>query len=460
MNKLAYFLTQLLICLLFFIGFISLSNAQVGYSSASFSSNRSNGIVSSEQVIVEEYINYHRHRIPLPNNGESVAIDMRWGNEIISDNDPYAVLQIGFATEIIDDFSNIEPVNICLVIDKSGSMASDSRMLKLKIALNRFVDNLRPNDKIAIVAYDSEADLLLPMQFVADKLKVKLVISSLKTGGNTNLNDGMMTGYKELEKYYCKNSTNRLVLLTDGLTNTGVTDTEKIIKNSLEYNKKGIDISTIGVGYNVNFDLLRQLAKAGRGLNHFVGQSEDIEKVFINEVESLLSPVAKDVSIEVNYDDNIDISHIYGYSPKFSDHKISFELDNMNSGLTQIILLNFSVKELKKSGSANAELLFKYFDIKLKREVEIRKTISLVYSKNINTNFLKNKEVKRNYTIAIIAQALKDMAVAYELNKKGEAKQIINDCISTVKDYYPYLKDKDILRILEIAERYETLLNS
>ena len=120
-------------------------------------------------------------------------------------------------------------------------------------------------------------------------------------------------------------------MLTDGCANTGVTNPEDIIKNSSKYNQKGIGISTIGVGYGVNYDLLRQISQNGKGANHFIGLAEDVKKVFVDEVESLLSPIAKNVELEIEFNSNLNLSEVYGYSPKFSANKVSFKLKDINS---------------------------------------------------------------------------------------------------------------------------------
>ncbi len=436
------------------------TNAQAEASSASFSYARAHGIVSSKNVNVEEYINFHRHNIVLPKAGESLSTEIKWGSEFAGTNNKYAVLQVGFATGRVKDYSKIAPLNLCLIIDKSGSMASDGRMIKLKVALNKFIEKLRPIDRISIVVYDDEASVILPSDVIENQNLIKLAINGLETGGSTNLNAGMVLGYEQVLKNFNKKGTNKVILLTDGLANRGVTDTEKIIENSKKYNKKIIDISTIGVGNNVNLDLLQQIAKAGKGQCHFIGLAEDIEKVFINEVEGLLSPVARNVSVEIQFDTGLEISHIYGYSPKFRNKGVIFELENMNSGRTQIVMVKFDVSKLKEVKNAKAKMIFKYYDIASGKNKTITKTAVIKYDiENNKIDFLSNEDVKKNYTIAIMAQSLKDMAFAFESKKKHEARIIINSCINKVKNNYPYPEDKDVLVVYELLEKYSKLLN-
>ncbi len=108
-----------------------------------------------------------------------------------------------------------------------------------------------------------------------------------------------MLGYKEALKQFKREGTNRVVLLTDGIANQGVTDPAQIARESLSFNDRGVDLSTIGVGLDLNKDLLRDLAKSGRGLFHFVADAQDIDKVFLKEVQSLVAPVASEPNLEI-----------------------------------------------------------------------------------------------------------------------------------------------------------------
>ena len=177
--------------------FLVKSAAQIGYSSASVSQVRANGIISSSQIVVEEYMNYHKHNIAMPANNEEIAIDVRWGNKYVSSKQKQAVLQVGIATQAFDDYTQIPPLNIAIVIDKSGSMSSDNRLKKVKIALNEFVKSLRPDDIISIVTYDDEAETIYPAQKVSNGRLLKMAINSIQIGGSTNLNAGMVLGYEE-----------------------------------------------------------------------------------------------------------------------------------------------------------------------------------------------------------------------------------------------------------------------
>ncbi|MCH8187481.1 MAG: class I tRNA ligase family protein, partial [Proteobacteria bacterium] len=165
-----------------------------------------------------------------------------------------------------------------------------------------------------------------------------------------------------LLKHYADNATNRVILLTDGITNRGVTDPDQIAKGSLVYNDRGIDLSTIGVGQDLNHDLLSTLASSGRGLFHFVADSKDIEKVFDKEIQSLLSPVATKPKIEISFPTSVLVEKVYGYDAIIHGNKVTVELDNMNNGMTEVVLVKFRPVVEREFG-AGISIRLTYYDI-------------------------------------------------------------------------------------------------
>jgi len=280
------------------------ANAQEGVSSGAATRTRylsENGVFpTSREVAVEEFVNYYRHQIAFPTSNEAVAMDVRWGNDTASDGRG-AVLQVGFSTAHEHDRSHLKPVNLSIVVDKSGSMADYNKLTRVKQALITLVSQLRSTDYLSIVIFDDQAEVLLPSTDLSDKEEVNHLIHGIQPGGSTNLNGGLMLGYKEAMKHFREGATNRVILLTDGIANRGVTDPAEIEASSHYYNDEGVDLSTIGVGMDLNKDLLRELAKSGRGLYHFVADDEDVNKVFVKELQSLVSPVAAEPNLTIEF---------------------------------------------------------------------------------------------------------------------------------------------------------------
>src|SRR6185436_18891181 len=190
----------------------------------------------------------------------------------------------------------------------------------------------------------------------------------IEPNGSTNIHSGLMLGYAEAKKYFRKDATNRVILLTDGIANVGVTDPGRIAADSSACNGQGIDLSTIGVGLDLNNDLLRTLARSGRGLYHFISDYKDIDKVFVNEVQSLISSVAKRVEVRIEYGPGIQLEKIYGYQPRYGNGSVSVTLDDMNNGLTQVVMARFRADSVKTPIPVKVRL--SYYDVRRKCMVE------------------------------------------------------------------------------------------
>lgn len=416
-------------------------------------------IPSSREVAIEEFINYHRHQIGRPKVGEAVALDVRWGNDRVSSVDREAVLQVGFATALANDRRQLRPLNLALVIDRSGSMAAADKLSRVKSSLLVLVSQLRDTDVLSIVVFDSEAQVLLPARTLEDREYVKQLIRRLEPGSSTNLHSGLMLGYHEALKNCRKDVTNRVILLTDGIANQGVTEPDRIAQDSLRFNDIGIDLSTIGVGLDLNKDLLRQLAKSGRGLFHFVSDGQDIEKVFLNEVQSLVSPVANMPNVEIDYDSGLELVKLYGYEPQFRTNGVTLKLDNMNHGLTQVVLMRFRLARTRPDNSRlPVRVRFSYYDLEQKKQVFRTQESFVIVNEGQAGDLLKDNEVSKNYSIALLAQSIRDMAAASEARRFQEAEKLLTAAIAKTYQRYPNLEDEDIKRTLMIAQKYQDVV--
>ena len=447
---------------LFMVTWASEGNAfgQGGVSSASVSRvrsemNRPVGLSgpppAPDAIAVEEIVNYHRHRLPLPRLGQGVRMDVRWGNETSAPGQP-SVLQIGLATGDFGGSSDLSPLNLGLVIDRSGSMSSANKMTLVKAALQSLASNLRPADIVSIIAFDGSANVVLPAAAVGNGNAYRRAVESIQPAGSTNIDAGLMLGYREVARNFRQGSTNRVILLTDGRANAGVTDARRIAANSAEFNEQGIDLSTIGVGQDLDNDLLRTLSRKGRGLYHFVADPNDIAKIFVNEVQSLLSPVARDVRVEITQDSSLCLDRLFGYSPRIEGNRMTLDLDDLNSAATQVILLQYGPESV---GQVHVRL--RYFDLALKREVEETQRVTL--KRGVKGNLSQDPEVLKNFTIANLAQALSTMQQSWKQNDLQSAENAIRTAVRQTLDRYPEVEDADIRAQFEVAQNYLSTLD-
>ncbi|KUJ51003.1 vWA domain-containing protein [Chryseobacterium sp. JAH] len=409
-----------------------------------FYSINGQGNIKENTIIVEDFMNYHKHQIKIPKKNE-VAVSIDFDNRLF-DSDHTFLLQIGVATQNVVNRPKANKVNVSLVIDNSGSM-DGGKLEKVKTALKAFVKGLKPNDIISIIKFDGNANIVLNSAKMKDVSALDKMIDGIYPAGSTNIYEGMMLGYQEAQKHNTQEYNSKVILLTDGMTNTGITDQEIILKDSKEFNDKGIDISTIGVGSQLDFDLLRKIANNGRGSNYFIGDTEkDIQKTFIDELESLLYNIGKKPKLTISLPKGMKIKKFYGYRPQYtSDHQVNIELENLDCGQTQIFLLEVE-KNIIEDRTIFTTLTYE------KNDKILTKSYTASYNPSTETT---QKELKKNYQIAKMISDFKQAVKDLSENNKASAKRMIQNIINYYNSYSDK-SDEDLKRIYDIAIRYSS----
>ncbi|HKD75966.1 MAG TPA: VWA domain-containing protein, partial [Ktedonobacterales bacterium] len=190
------------------------------------------------------------------------------------------------------------PLNLSLVIDRSGSMAGRSLKQALKAAEN-LVEQLGPEDVLSLVVYDDTVQTILPPGNVNDKQRVRELIRQVRAGGTTNLSGGWLKGCEHVLARRDADMIHRVLLLTDGQANAGVTDPNVLIATARQKADAGVVTTTLGFGANFNEDLLIGMAQAAGGNFYFIQTPDDVEEVFRIEVESLASVVAQNLALTI-----------------------------------------------------------------------------------------------------------------------------------------------------------------
>jgi Ca-activated chloride channel family protein len=190
------------------------------------------------------------------------------------------------------------PLNVALVLDRSGSMEGE-KLERAKDAAKMAVEFLSPRDILSIVTYESEVDVLLPATRVSDKRRIMRAIDGIYSAGNTALFAGVSKGAHELKKFIDRGRVNRVILLSDGLANVGPDSTDDLVDLGSGLRREGISVSTIGLGLDYNEDLMSSLAQASDGNHAFVREPADLTRIFDLEFKDAFEVVAKDVELVI-----------------------------------------------------------------------------------------------------------------------------------------------------------------
>ncbi|MFZ4507964.1 MAG: vWA domain-containing protein [Fimbriimonas sp.] len=190
------------------------------------------------------------------------------------------------------------PLNLCLVIDRSGSMEG-APLEYVKQACSYVVDMLSPNDILSIVTFEETVDVLMSPQRVSAKQPIKDGIARLQPGNTTNLYDGLALACQQVSSISEPGRATRMVVLTDGDPTAGIKDFSALVTHAGEIKQRGISVTFLGFGPDYNEELLASMAKKAGGNYYYIPRPEMIPEVFRTELEKLMTVTARNLKLTV-----------------------------------------------------------------------------------------------------------------------------------------------------------------
>lgn len=229
------------------------------------------------------------------------------------DDSPQTTLAVALNTPAEAERVAPRPLDLVLVVDTSGSMTEDDRIGYVKQGLNLLIDELDPEDRMALVTYDTEVELAAELRSLEEtdpadenalaawRTSMHAIASQLQASGSTNIYDALQVGFDLAEEARAAHPerSQRVILLSDGQPTAGITDPAQILSMAEERIGSGVGLTTIGVGRNFNLSLMTELAERGAGNFYFLEDPAAIEEVFTEELDYFVEPLALDVTIEV-----------------------------------------------------------------------------------------------------------------------------------------------------------------
>ncbi|MCF8048560.1 MAG: VWA domain-containing protein [Desulfarculaceae bacterium] len=235
-------------------------------------------------------------------------------------------------------------LNLALVLDRSGSMKAAGKMQYAKQAAKMVVEMLKPTDNLAVVEYDDRVTVLWPSSPVEAKKMLQRRIDALSPRGSTNLCGGMMKGVEEVEGRFDPEQISRVILLSDGLANRGVTSPREIKRLVSQVKDKGIAISTMGLGVDYNEDLMQDIAQYGGGSYYYIENPKQMGRIFQQEMATLFKTVVKDANLILNPSLAVSKVQIFGYGGNEHKGQTKVFLGTFYSGEKRSLLMKLTVK--------------------------------------------------------------------------------------------------------------------
>ena len=275
-------------------------------------------------------------------------------------NEVYTLLQIN--SDIKKSATKRSPLNIAVALDRSGSM-SGQPLEEAKRCIEIIIDSLTNDDYFSLITYDNMVDIPIPSNRVSNKEWMKSIVRNTHSGGCTALYDGWSTAAAEAAKRVSKKSISRVLLLSDGQANDGVTDHITIASHCAEMASVGVSTTTYGLGEDFNEELMTSMAKSGKGLAHYGQTADDLADPFQSEFDLIKSITARDLNLHLIAEPgvNFEVLNHFHRNPDGS-----FIMSDLAEGgeLWALLKINVPKSLLKRTDASSIRLLSAFLDYK------------------------------------------------------------------------------------------------
>jgi len=347
------------------------------------------------------------------------------------------------------------PLNLALVLDRSGSMSDAGKIDYLKRAAKLAVDRLGEDDTLSIVEYDDQITLMQPARRVGNTSEIKSLIDALEPRGSTNLTGGMMRGVEEAHAALQgpanrPGTITRVVLMSDGLANTGITDPAEIARLVRGAKGDGVRVSAIGLGRDFDENLMQAIAENGGGRYYYVEQPTQIARIFQQELSTLFDTCARDVELSFRGSSAVKRVEIVGYDDANGAHDAHRGLEDLYSGEKRSVLLRLEVATPASGHAELGQVVLNYKNAKTGETRSFTQPLSVnVTNDRAAVEHARNADATVEATLAEAERNHQAQVKLFEQGRRAEAQQNLTTMAHDLEAKNRTLKDDRISRKIE-----------
>jgi Ca-activated chloride channel family protein len=311
------------------------------------------------------------------------------------------------------------PVNLAVVIDRSGSMQGQ-KIVQARLAASRLVEMLNENDRLAIVHYGTDVEVL-PGIFATPENKVKMqrFIGNIYENGGTNIGDGLAAGQAQIEKAKSDFRVNRLLLLSDGNPTVGITSPQGLANVVRRVRDAGISVTSLGVGADFNEDLMQKLADVGGGSYGFINNAEATTALFERDLQQAATMVARAASVQLTPPPGVRFVQVFGRPVSQSGDTVTVSLPDFSARQVEKIVVQLSVSPGTRGGSVDiGSFQLNYSDLLTEKPADARVTLAAMVTED--NALAMNKRDKDATVVATKARAAANYKVAADAIERGD----------------------------------------
>lgn len=252
-----------------------------------------------DAVRLEELVNYFPYSYPLTQGDAPFGVSTELAVTPWNPQTRLLRIAIKASDRSVDE---LPPANLVFLVDVSGSMHRREGLPMVQGTLKLLVDQLRPQDRVSLVTYAGDSQVVLDSTPGSDRAKIRAAIDQLTASGSTAGESGIQLAYQQASKHMIDGGINRILLATDGDFNVGISDFDSLKQLAADKRKSGVSLTTLGFGVdNYNERLMEQLADAGNGNYAYIDNLREARKVLVDQLGSTLATVASDVKLQLEF---------------------------------------------------------------------------------------------------------------------------------------------------------------
>ena len=373
--------------------------------------------------------------LALPAAARQVVLDVALTNPLLlSDTTQRVYLKVGLTGFERETPGRRAPLNLALVIDKSGSMQGE-RIRQAREAALYAIGRLRPEDVVSVIAFDHNVQVLVPATHVSDLGAIRRGIERLEAGGTTAIFAGVSKGSDEVRRYIDRERVNRVILLSDGQANVGPSSPGALGELGASLRREGIAVTTIGLGLGYNEDLMVRLARESDGNHAFVEHSNDLVRIFDREFDAVSAVVAQEIEVRIRCSDAVRPLRVLGRDAQISGQTVVTSMNQLYSGQERYVMLEVEVSPQRaghRLAIADVDVAYRNLDTAAQAALKGRAEASITTSE-AEVEARLNREVMSE---AVLQRGVADSRRAVELRDEGradEAQQVLRESASSLR---------------------------
>lgn len=343
------------------------------------------------------------------------------------------------------------PLNVALVIDRSTSM-SGGKLEKAKEASRFLISMLSDNDRLAVVSYGSDVTTETKSLRVTEANKELLVnaVTRIRLSGSTNLSGGFLRGVEEVVPYMRDETINRVMLLSDGRANIGATRVEELSALAAQQLRRGVSVSTMGIGLDYDEKIMTAIAQNGAGNYHFIEDSSSLVGVFEKESKGLNSTVARKTVVTLTVSPGVELLEIRGFPHTMKGNEAKIQLAELFAHQRKDIMVRLGVTSGEAGRVPVLAARVDYEDVAQQKRVHAVTRVSAVSTTNSEKLASVDATVMKDVEKAGVAKSLEDAMHAYERGDRAGAQKVLREQRQRLKKSardYGFEDDDSVARV-------------